>query len=86
MKRILRLILKPLGKINDVFAIVIDMEKVWSLLAAVGVAAATVFFWFQNTDGAFVAAALGCVAWLLNYRSQVRKRVAENTPETSENV
>jgi Flp pilus assembly protein TadB len=62
------------------------MEKVWTLLAAGCVIAAVVFFWFHNIDAAFVAAVLGCVAWLLNYRTGARKRVAENAPKADENA
>lgn len=62
------------------------MEKVWSLLAAVCAIVAVVFFWFHNFDGVFVAAVIGCVAWLLNYRLQTRRRVAANAPENNEQI
>lgn len=52
------------------------MNRIWSMSAAVCLIAAFVFFWFHNFDGVFVAAVLGSIAWLLNYRQTARKRVA----------
>jgi len=61
------------------------MKRIWSLAAAVCLVAAFVFFWFDNFDGVFVTAVLGCVAWLLSYRKEAKRRVvaksSENTKE-----
>jgi hypothetical protein len=42
------------------------------ILAGVAVVMAGVFLWRRNLDAAFVTAALGMVAWFLNYRAQMR--------------
>lgn len=60
------------------------MEKIWSLLAAACAVVAVVFIWFQNFDGVFVTAVFGCVAWLLSYRHQMRRRVTANAPHDEE--
>jgi hypothetical protein len=62
------------------------MEKVWSLLAAILMLAAGVFFWLGNYDYTFVTAVLGSIAWLLDYRAQTKKRRTENAPQNSENT
>ena len=48
------------------------MKLFWMILAGVAVVAAGVFLWRRNLDAAFVTAALGMVAWFLNYRAQLR--------------
>jgi uncharacterized membrane protein YccC len=48
------------------------MEKVWILVAGVGIAVAVICLFLGYTDAAFVAAVLGCVAWFLNYRSRIK--------------
>jgi O-antigen/teichoic acid export membrane protein len=61
------------------------MKRIWSLAAAVCLVAAFVFFWFDNFDGVFVMAVLGCLAWLLSYRKETRQRVvAASSEETKE--
>ncbi len=61
------------------------MKKIWSLAAAVCLVAAFVFYRFDNFDGVFVAAVLGCIAWLLSYRKEVRRRVvAESSDDANE--
>jgi hypothetical protein len=44
----------------------------WMIVAGVAVVAAGVFLLRRNLDAAFVTAALGMVAWFLNYRAQMR--------------
>ena len=45
------------------------------IVAGVGLAVALVALWLQHTDVAFVAAALGAVAWILNYRIQIKESI-----------
>jgi len=45
----------------------------WMILAGVAVVMAGVFLLRRNLDAAFVTAALGMVAWFLNYRAQMRE-------------
>ncbi|HSS20647.1 MAG TPA: hypothetical protein VLL54_11280 [Pyrinomonadaceae bacterium] len=46
------------------------------IVAVVAVVAAGFFLWRRDVDKAFVLAALGAVAWFLNYRTQLRELVA----------
>ena len=46
------------------------------ILAAAGIAAAAVFLLRGNIDAAFVAAALGGVAWFLSYRTTMKEITA----------
>ena len=43
------------------------------ILAGVGIVVAGVFLWRRDFDKAFVIAALGMVAWFLNYRAQMKE-------------
>lgn len=58
------------------------MKAVWLIAAAVcGVVA--VFFAFKgNFENAFVAAGLGAVAWILNYRAQLKARIKDEEEAT----
>lgn len=46
------------------------------ILAGVGGVLAVVFVFRGNYENAFVAAAAGAVCWILNYRQQLREKVA----------
>ena len=46
-------------------------------MAAVAIVMAGVFLWRRDFDTAFVVAALGMVAWFLNYRAQMKEITAE---------
>ena len=46
------------------------------ILAAAGIAVAAVFLLRGNVDAAFVAAALGAVAWFLSYRTTMKEMTA----------
>jgi len=46
------------------------------ILAAVAIVMAGVFLWRRNFDTAFVVAALGMLAWFLNYRVQMKEITA----------
>ena len=45
-------------------------------MAAVAIVMAGVFLWRRDFDTAFVIAALGMVAWFLNYRAQMKEITA----------
>jgi preprotein translocase subunit SecF len=45
------------------------------ILAGVCITVAGFFIWRRNFDAAFVVAALGLVAWFLNYRAQMKEIV-----------
>ena len=45
-------------------------------MAAAGIAVAAVFLLRGNIDAAFVAAALGAVAWFLSYRTTMKEITA----------
>ena len=49
------------------------MKTFWMIVAGVAIAVAGVFLWLRDFDKAFVIAALGMVAWFLNYRAQMRE-------------
>ena len=44
-------------------------------MAGVCITVAGFFLWRRNLDAAFVVAALGLVAWFLNYRAQMKEIV-----------
>ena len=48
------------------------MKSFWMALSGVGIVIAGIFLWRREFDRAFIAAALGVVAWFLNYRAQMR--------------
>lgn len=48
------------------------MKLFWMIVAGTAVVLAGVFLFLRNFDAAFVTAALGMVAWFLNYRAQMR--------------
>lgn len=50
------------------------MERAFQILAVVLAGVAAYFLWTKNTDGAFVSAVLGCVAFFLSIRAQVKER------------
>jgi len=55
------------------------------MLAAAGVVVAVVFVFRADYDKAFVAAAVGAVCWFLNYRVQLKERLASRSEEDEEN-
>lgn len=63
------------------------MKIFWLILAGVGIVVAAFFLWRHDFDKAFVVAALGMVAWLLNYRARMREivAVADLADENNEN-
>ena len=55
------------------------------IVAAVAIVAAGVFLWRRDFDTAFVIAALGMVAWFLNYRAQMKEITAATDLEEKNN-
>ena len=45
---------------------------------------AAVFLLRENYDAAFVFAALGAIAWFLNYRSKIRETINEEAETTDD--
>jgi hypothetical protein len=54
-------------------------------LAATGGVLAAVFVFRGDFEKAFVAAAGGAVCWFLNYRVQLKERLASRNDENEEN-
>lgn len=54
-------------------------------LAAVGGVLAAVFVFRGDYEKAFVAAAGGAVFWILNYRVQLKERLASRNDENEKN-
>jgi hypothetical protein len=52
------------------------------IIACVCLGAAAISLWRQRTDAAFVSATLGAVAWLLNYRIQIKESITPATLDT----
>lgn len=63
------------------------MKIFWLILAGIGIVVAAFFLWRHDFDKAFVVAALGMVAWLLNYRARMKEivAVADLADENNEN-
>ena len=59
-------------------------ERIWIIVAAVMVAVAGAFVWWNNMSAAFVTATLGAVAWFLSYRVQMRAKVDAAEQESNE--
>jgi hypothetical protein len=50
------------------------VKTFWLIAAATCGVAALYFAYVGNYDNSFVAAALGGVAWILNYRTQLKQK------------
>ncbi len=50
------------------------MDRLFQILAVILAGFAAYFLWAGNNDWAFVAAVLGCVAFFLSVRSQMKER------------
>lgn len=61
------------------------MKTVWIILAATGGVLAAVFVFRGDFEKAFVAAAGGAICWFLNYRVQLKERLASRTEVDEEN-
>lgn len=64
------------------------MKTFWVIVSGLCGVAAVVFVVRDDYDKAFIAAALGAVAWFLNYRTRLREtldkdEIEENTDDES---
>jgi hypothetical protein len=50
------------------------IETIFQIVAVILAGIAAYFFWAGNNDGAFVSVVLGCVAFFLSVRFQVKAR------------
>ena len=55
------------------------------IMAGFGLVVALVALWIQHTDVAFVAAAMGAVAWILNYRIQIKESINPKRTDAIDN-
>ena len=53
------------------------MKKLWVPIAAVFGLVAIILFIQLKFEAAFVVAAIGAVAWFLNYRAQIKDELAD---------
>ena len=58
------------------------MKTFWLIAAAVCGVLALYFAYRGNYDNAFVAAALGGVAWILNYRTRLKQKLKDDEEDT----
>ena len=56
------------------------------IVAGVAIVVAGVFLWRRDFNTAFVIAALGMVAWFLNYRAQMKQITAAADREEKNNA
>ena len=56
-------------------------ERIFQIVAVILAGIAAYFLWSRNNDGAFVSAVLGCVAFLLSFRFQVKERNRQREAE-----
>jgi hypothetical protein len=59
------------------------MERVFQIVAVILAGIAAYFLWDGNKDGAFVSAVLGCLAFFLSVRAQVKERNRLRETETA---
>jgi hypothetical protein len=59
------------------------MKIFWMIVAGVCIVTAAVFMLLRDFNTAFVVAALGMVAWFLNYRAQMKEIVTAADLEQS---
>ena len=60
------------------------MGSIWVIASILFLIVAAIFLLRENYDAAFVFAALGAIAWFLNYRSQIRETINEETETTDD--
>jgi len=62
------------------------MERVWIIVAGLGVLVAAVFLWRGNMTVTFVAATLGVVAWFLSLRDRLQKSILPASEEEDDDT
>jgi hypothetical protein len=60
------------------------MGIIWTIASILCLAVAAIFLLRENYDAAFVLAALGAVAWFLNYRMRIRGMIHEDPDRTDD--
>jgi hypothetical protein len=60
------------------------MGSIWVIASILFLIVAAVFLARGNYDAAFVLAALGAIAWFLNYRSKIRETISDETETTDD--
>lgn len=58
------------------------MNRIWLIVSILCGVTAVAFFTFGKQDTAFVLAAVGAVAWFLNYRTQLKHGMKDDEEET----
>lgn len=56
-------------------------ERIFQIVAVILAGIAAYFLWNENKDGAFISAVLGCVAFFLSVRFQVKERNQQREAE-----
>lgn len=54
------------------------MKSVWMIIAGLCITVAAVFLLRRDFNAAFVIAAIGMIAWFLNYRIQMKELTADS--------
>ena len=60
------------------------MGSIWTIASILCLIAAAIFLLRENYDAAFVIAALGAIAWMLDYRSKIRGTINEESGTTED--
>ena len=62
------------------------MDRIFQTVAVILAGIAAYFLWVGNKDGAFLSAVLGCVAFFLSVRSQVKERNRQRQTERDDSA
>jgi hypothetical protein len=62
------------------------VERGWIFAAGICLILAAVFLVRENMSAAFVAAVLGCVAWFLNVRNQLKRTIIPTEDEIDDEL
>lgn len=62
------------------------IERVWIILSGALLVLAAFFVWRNNFSAAFVSSALGACAWFLSYRSEMKKKIADDDSEAEDSI
>ena len=68
------------GQVRDL------LKLLWMIIAGIAITVAAVFLWFGDFTSAFVVAAIGLVAWFLNYRIQMKEVVLASNLSNKDTV
>ena len=62
------------------------MERAWTFVSILCLIVAAVLLLRENYNAAFVSAALGAVAWFMDYRSKIRGTIIEADETTDDEL